>query len=119
MRIAVTFLAGQIFGHFGKTKQFAIFDVEDKKVSSSHLVSCAGTEHQALARFLKSNGVNVLICGGISAEETDALSEAGIEFVANVQGNVRHAVEEYLMGTLRDNPVKYSGHYDYERGVNV
>ncbi len=116
MRIAVTFLAGQIFGHFGKTKKFAMFDIEGRKVVSNQLVSADGATGASLADFLKSNGVNVVICGGISAEECDALSDSGIEFIANVQGNVRHAVEEYLMGTLRDNPVKYSGHYQYERG---
>jgi len=115
VRIAVTFLAGQVFGHFGKTKKFAFFDVEGRKVVANQLVAVGGESCTALADFLKSRGVNVVICGGISADESNALSRQGIEFVANVQGNVRHAVEEYLMGTLRDNPVKYSGHYHYER----
>ena len=115
VRIAVPFLAGQIFGHFGRTKQFAMFDIEGKKVVSNQLVAVGGEFCTALADFLKNRGVNVVICGGISADESHALSNAGIEFVANVQGNVRHAVEEYLMGTLHDNPVKYSGQYHYER----
>lgn len=118
MRIAVTFLAGQIFGHFGRTKKFAIFDIDGKKVVSNQLINVGNETCTALADFLKNKGVNVVICGGISADESNALSRLGIEFIANVQGNVRHAVEEYLMGTLRDNPVKYSGHYHYEREGN-
>ena len=114
IRIAVPFLAGQIFGHFGRTKQFAIFEVEDDRVTSNYLVGTSGESCTELAGLLKSKGINLVICGGISAVESEALSDMGIEFIANVQGNVRHAVEEYLMGTLRDNPVKYSGHYQYE-----
>ena len=116
MKIAIPFLAGQIFGHFGRTKKFAIFDVDGRKVVSNRLISTGNNICTSLADLLKSHGVNVVICGGISADECNALSGLGIEFVANVQGNVRHAVEEYLMGMLRDNPVKYSGHYHYERG---
>ena len=115
MRIAVPFMEGQIFGHYGRTKQFAIFDIEDRRVASGRLLSSGEASCQALAGLLKSNGVSLVICGGISAIESQSLSDAGIEFVANVQGNVRHAVEEYLTGTLADNPVKYSGHYEYER----
>ena len=115
VRIAVPFLAGQIFGHFGRTKQFAFFDIDNEKVVSNRLISVGGESCTELAGFLKNKGVNLVICGGISANESRALSNAGIEYVANVQGNVRHAVEEYLMGTLHDNPVKYSGQYHYER----
>ena len=116
MRIAVPFFEGQVFGHFGRTKKFAIFEVEDKRVVSSHLLPAGEASCTELAHLLKMQGVNVVICGGISAIESEALFNEGIEFVANVQGNVRHAVEEYILDTLRDNPVKYSGHYEYERG---
>ena len=117
MRIAVTFLAGQIFGHFGKTKEFAIFDIEDKKVVDNHILAVNGEGHAALAVLLKQNNVNVVICGGIGEGASNALSQYNIEVVAGVQGNVRHAVEEYLSGTLRDNPVKYCGHH-HEEGHN-
>ena len=116
MRIAVPFFEGQVFGHFGRTKKFAIFDIEDRRVASNHLLPAGEASCMELAHLLKMQGVNVVICGGISAIESQALYDSGIEFIANVQGNVRHAVEEYLEDTLQDDPVKYSGQYDYERG---
>ena len=116
MRIAVPFSEGQVFGHFGRTKKFAIFDIEDKRVVSNHLLPAGEASCTDLARLLKTNGVSVVICGGISAIESQALFDEGIEFIANVQGNVRHAVEEYLTDTLYSDPVKYTGHYEYERG---
>ena len=116
MRIALPFSEGQVFGHFGRTKKFAIFDIEDKRVASNHLLPAGEASCTELAQLLKLHGVTVVICGGISAIESQALFDCGIEMVANVQGNVRHAVEEYIKDTLRDNPVKYTGHYEYERG---
>ncbi len=114
MRIAVTFLAGQVFGHFGKTKEFAIFDIEESKVVDNHILTVVGEGHGALAKLLKDNNVDLVICGGIGEGARDALTGFGIKFIAGVQGNVRHAVEEYLMGTLEDNPVKYCGHHHDE-----
>ena len=111
MRIAVTFLAGQVFGHFGKTKEFAIFDIEESKVVDNNILPVIGSGHGALAGLLKANNVDLVICGGIGEGARDALTELGIKYIAGVQGNVRHAVEEYLMGTLQDNPVKYCDHH--------
>lgn len=114
MRIAVTFLAGQVFGHFGKTKEFAIFDIENNKVVDNHILPVVGEGHGALAGLLHENRVDVVICGGIGEGARNALAEYGIKFVAGAQGNVRHAVEEYLAGTLENNPVKYCGHHHEE-----
>ena len=116
MKIAVPFSEGQVFGHFGRTQKFAIFDVEDKRVVSNHLLPAGEASCTELAGLLKAQGVTAVICGGISAIESQALFDLNIDLVANVQGNVRHAVEEYITDTLRDNPVKYTGHYEYERG---
>ena len=35
MKIAVTYENGNVFGHFGKSKEFAIFEAEDGKVVSA------------------------------------------------------------------------------------
>ena len=114
MRIAVTFLAGQVFGHFGKTKEFAIFDIEESKVVDNNLLPVIGSGHGALAGLLKANNVDLVICGGIGEGARNALTDLGIKYIAGVQGNVRHAVEEYLMGTLEDNPVKYCDHHHHD-----
>lgn len=114
MRIAVTFLAGQVFGHFGKTKEFAIFDIEESKVVDNNILPVVGSGHGALAGLLKANNVDLVICGGIGEGARNALTDLGIKYIAGVQGNVRHAVEEYLMGTLEDNPVKYCDHHHHD-----
>ena len=33
MRVAVTYDNGNVFGHFGKTEQFKVYDIEEGKVS--------------------------------------------------------------------------------------
>ena len=78
MKVAVTYENGEVFGHFGHTEQFKIYEVEGTEVISSQIVDTNGNGHGALAGFLKEHGVEVLICGGIGAGARNALKEAGI-----------------------------------------
>ena len=86
MKIAVTYENGQVFQHFGHTEQFKVYDVQNGAVVSSQIVDTNGTGHGALAGFLKSLGVEALICGGIGGGARAALDEAGILLYPGVVG---------------------------------
>ncbi len=53
MKIAATYLDGEIFQHFGHTEYFKIYETDGKTVQSSEVVSSDGFGHGALAGFLK------------------------------------------------------------------
>lgn len=101
MRIAVTYEYGLVFGHFGHTAQFKIYDVEDNEIVSSQVLDTNGSGHGALAGFLKANAVDVLICGGIGQGAKNALTENGIKLYAGVMGGADNAVKALLDGTLK------------------
>ena len=65
MKIAVTYENGQIFQHFGHCEAFKFYTAEDGQIQSAEIISAAGSGHGALAGFLKNNGADTLICGGI------------------------------------------------------
>lgn len=100
MRIAVTYDNGEVFGHFGHTEQFKVYEVEDGKVVSSSILSSGGQGHGALAILLSGNGIDALICGGIGPGARNALASLGIQLMAGVAGSADAAVEAYLAGTL-------------------
>lgn len=116
MKIAVTFENDQVFGHFGHTKEFAIFEAEGKAIVSHSLLPVIGSGHGALAGLLKENKVDVLICGGIGQGAKDALAQDGIALVAGASGNVRIAAENYLAGNLKNDPTIHCSHHDHEHG---
>ena len=64
MKIAVTYENGLVFQHFGHTQQFKLYTVENGKITSSEVVDTNGSGHGALAVFLKTHGVDTLICAG-------------------------------------------------------
>ncbi len=104
MRIAVTYENGEIFQHFGHTRQFKLYDVEDGKITKSEITDTNGQGHGALAGFLKCAGVDVLICGGIGGGAQMALSEAGIKLYGGASGKADDAVAALLAGNLNYNP---------------
>lgn len=116
MKIAVTYENGQIFQHFGHTKAFKIYTVEDNKVVSADVVDTNGSGHGALAGMLRILGVDTLICGGIGGGAQTALKDAGIALYGGVSGDADTAVEEYLAGTLMFNPNVKCSHHDHEHG---
>lgn len=116
MKIAVTYENGEIFQHFGHTEQFKIYDVEDGKIVSSQVVGSDGFGHGALAGFLGSGGVDVLICGGIGGGARMALSGAGIQLYGGVSGKADDAVQAFLDGKLDYDPDVKCSHHDHEEG---
>lgn len=118
MRIAVTYENGEIFQHFGHTEQFKVYDVEDGKIASSQVVGSDGLGHGALAGFLESNSIEVLICGGIGGGAQTALANAGIKLYGGVSGNADAAVQAFLEGKLDYNPDVKCDHHEHEEGHN-
>ena len=104
MRIAITYENGNIFQHFGRTEQFKVYDAEDGKVVSEQVIGNDGYSHGALAGFLASRNVDVLICGGIGGGGKTAVAEAGIELYGGVAGSADEAVAALLAGTLANDP---------------
>ena len=104
MKIAVTYENAEVFQHFGNTKEFKIYEVEAGKVISTIVVPTMGSGHGALAGFLKSLNVDMLICGGIGGGAKTALAEEGISLYGGVCGEADKAIENFLENNLKYNP---------------
>ena len=114
MKIAVTYEDGQVFQHFGHTENMKIYDVQDGKILDSQVVSTQGTGHGALAGFLRDQGVQALICGGIGFGARQALGEAGITLYAGVSGYADAAVEALLANNLQYSQDATCDHHEGE-----
>lgn len=116
MKIAATFdiNTGTVFQHFGKTRNFKLYEVEDGKLLKSEVIDNGGFGHHDLAVYLKNLGVTVLILGNRGQGAIDALNNAGIEQVAGVSGNPDDAVQAFLKGELKHNPVAVCSHHHGE-----
>ncbi len=118
MKIAVTYENGNIFQHFGRTETFKIYEIENNTVISSEVTGTEGHAHEALADFLKAQGVEVLICGGMGPGAQNALAQAGIEVYAGAEGSCDEAVEKYLKGELTSTGVNCDHHQEEQEGCD-
>jgi predicted Fe-Mo cluster-binding NifX family protein len=100
MKIAVPYENGQIFGHFGKTEAFKIYDVSGDSVKSE-IVSTDGRGHHDLAPFLKEHDVEAVVCGGMGTGMVNALTACGIAIYGGNEGDCDEAVRQFLKGSLQ------------------
>ena len=116
MRIAIPYENGSVFQHFGHTKQFKLYDVDENRIVNEQLLDTNGSGHGALAGFLKAAQADVLICGGIGMGAQTALAEAGIRLYAGVQGPADEAAKALAEGTLAYDPNARCDHHEHHHG---
>ena len=114
MKIAVTYENGQVYQHFGHTKEFKIFEIEDGAVKASQVIGTDGNGHGALAGYLMEQGVCALICGGLGGGAKMALEQAGIEVYAGVSGDADQAVAAFLAGELSFSTEANCSHHGHD-----
>lgn len=118
MKIAVTYENELVFQHFGHTEKFKIYEVENDSIVAMSIIDVECGGHEALADFLKSHGVDTVICGGIGGGGQKALTEAGIKWYGGVKGDCNTAVISLLVGKLEYNPDAKCDHHHHEDGHN-
>ena len=104
MKIAVPYLNGEIFQHFGHTAQFKIYEAEDGKITYAEVEKTMGSGHGALAGMLAALRVDAVICGGIGGGARMALSMFGIKIYGGVQGSADAAAAALAAGELIYDP---------------
>ena len=96
MKIAVAYENGNVFEHFGHSRQFKIYETDGQNIVKEEVIESEGSGHSAMAGLLAGLDINAVICGGIGGGAANALGEAGIEVYSGVSGNADEALEAYL-----------------------
>jgi len=112
MKAAVTYENGEVFQHFGKTENFLIGTIDSGAVTGTEVVNSNGASHGALAGFLKEQGVQALICGGIGPGAVNALAACGIRVYAGNSGDAEDALSALAAGRLEENNEASCDHHD-------
>ncbi len=116
MKLAITYENGNVFGHFGRTEHFALFEISNGKVEKLGILDSNGTGHGALAGLLKANGVDALICGGIGGGAKSALAEENIEIYPGAMGNTDELAKDFAEGKLAFDADAECHHHEHSEG---
>lgn len=118
MIVAVATDGKNVSEHFGKCENFTLYEIESSSVKNKKVISTIGNQHGALPPFLKSQGVEVAIVGGLGAGAKQGLVENGIEVIAGISGSIDVAVKEFLEGNLQPGNEGCSGHgHEHDHGA--
>ena len=101
----------QLFGGYGNRTSRRARNCRELRLGCTIAIGHQRLRHGALAGFLKKEGADVLICGGIGAGARQALEDAGIRFYPGVTGEADEAVKALLEGRLSYQPDVVCSHH--------
>jgi predicted Fe-Mo cluster-binding NifX family protein len=118
MRFAIPLAEGILTMHFGHAKEFAIIDVEDaetKKIKHSTIATPPPHAPGVLPKWLKEQGVDVIIAGGMGASAIELLGENGIKVITGAptlapETLVQHYLDDTLLTTFNACNHKHGNH---------
>ena len=104
MRIAVPLSEGVLTIHFGHCESFALVDVDPEKMKILYRRDIEAPPHEPglLPVWLKKQGVDLVIAGGIGERAIVLLKEQGVSVVTGAQSATPETlINEYLSNTLQ------------------
>lgn len=118
IRIAIPAADGRLHGHFGGCREFALVDADaqNRVVLATQTVPAPPHQPGAFPRWLREQGVGVVIAGGIGKRALDNFSLHGIAVHAGeINARIEVLVAAYLAGQLTGSPIGYE-HHGHEHG---
>ncbi|MHB1305887.1 MAG: NifB/NifX family molybdenum-iron cluster-binding protein [Limisphaerales bacterium] len=107
MKIAIPVENGCLHGHFGGCREFALVQIDPERKESLRTDVVPAPEHQpgAFPRWLREQGVGLVIAGGIGHRALALFAQHGIEVRAGrPETPVADLVSAWLAGTLTATP---------------
>jgi len=121
MKIAVPVTTGnQIDSHFGHCESYRIFTITDKReiAEMNNVQSPQGCGCKSdIASVLASDGVTVMLAGGIGGGAINVLNNSGIEVIRGCSGDATLIVNQYLSGLIKDTGSScnhHNAHHDHD-----
>jgi predicted Fe-Mo cluster-binding NifX family protein len=106
MKIAVPVTKeNQIDSHFGHCESYGVYTISDKNeiagIKSVESLQGCGCKSD-IASVLASDGVSVMLTGGIGGGAINVLNNSGIEVIRGCSGDATEVVKLYLSGLVED-----------------
>jgi predicted Fe-Mo cluster-binding NifX family protein len=106
MKIAVPINSDNfIDGHFGHCESYGIYTISEenkitdiKQIASPNGCGCKSD----IASVLASDGVKVMLAGGIGGGAINVLNSCGIEVIRGCSGKAEEVVKLYIEGRVED-----------------
>jgi Mrp family chromosome partitioning ATPase/predicted Fe-Mo cluster-binding NifX family protein len=100
--LAIPVAQGKLSSHFGHCEQFAFVATENGKITGTDMRTPPAHEPGVLPNWIKDQGANVIIAGGIGERAQDLLRHNGVEVVVGAPMDTPESLaNQYLSHTLK------------------
>lgn len=107
MKIAMPKEGDMLNQHFGRSKNFIIFTVENQQVVNRKEIGTENLQHNhaGLSGLMMAEEVSLIILGGIGQPALESLRSQGLDVVRGASGTCEEVLQRYLAGQLGDQNV--------------
>jgi predicted Fe-Mo cluster-binding NifX family protein len=119
MKIAVPVTKeNQIDGHFGHCESYGVYTISDKneiaEIKSFESPQGCGCKSD-IASVLATDGVTMMLAGGIGGGAINVLNYSGIEVIRGCSGDATEVVKLYLAGLVEDSGSSCHEHESHQQ----
>jgi predicted Fe-Mo cluster-binding NifX family protein len=107
MLIAIPSEGKMVCPHFGHCEAFALYDTDSNSLRS---IPNPGHEPGFLPGFLKEQGADLVIAGGMGGRAQDLFATQGIQLIVGVAGSLKDVIALYEKGELKSSGAVCSEH---------
>lgn len=86
--------------HFGHTESFCVYTVKDNRVIDTDYLTPPPHKPGVLPLFLRDQGVDVIITGGMGNKAVDLFKHNNIDVILGARGPIEQNLEEFFGGDL-------------------
>lgn len=100
MKIAVADDDGMVSEHFGHCRNYAVYNRDGSNVEKMTDLASPGHEPGKLPLFLASEGVDMVIAGGMGPRAVELFRQNGVEVLLGASGPIDQVVQSFASGDL-------------------
>jgi ATP-binding protein involved in chromosome partitioning len=105
MKFAIPVADGRLAAHFGHCEQFALIETENGEIKNSSMQTPPPHEPGVLPQWLREQGANVIIAGGMGSRAQQLFGQNDIKVVVGAPTDSPEAlVKQYLSDSLLTGP---------------
>jgi predicted Fe-Mo cluster-binding NifX family protein len=101
MKIAIATEQGKVSEHFGHCEGFTMYVADGTEIKTVSYVQNPGHQPGFLPVFLKEQGADVIIAGGMGQRAQQLFTEKGIAVIVGAAGECDQTANNYLKGELK------------------
>jgi predicted Fe-Mo cluster-binding NifX family protein len=100
MKVAIAKEGDFVSEHFGHCTEYAVFNVENKKITSQEILESPGHEPGKLPVFLAGHKVTHVLAGGMGPRAVELFCANNIEVFLGVRGEIETVVRDFMAGKI-------------------